>query len=461
MRNSIEDFCKCQNNDIITQTKLDRSEKLEKDLLTRTNSNSYSKIKTKSIIINKDLIKCNSLHSNVENKIFLNNIKQNAASCKITRFFRLVKTKKNSIKNILNDYYIDFNKNNTFKNENKIKNHIQIQKAEKQIKTISDYLKEFSPSTYLGPKTKDGKKVGLGFQIFYTNNKDNNDKTNNLNLTKNAYLICKFNHNIPVGIGKIYFINEYHCYYYGEINNYSCEGYGIYYFNENSFYEGFWKNDSPSKLGIEKWEDESSFKGEYFKGKKNGIGIYFWKDGSYYEGQWKNNLINGYGIYHYPNNNNDINDNINDDINDDNKMKDKKDFYCENKKIIFIGYWKNNLREGLGEEISEDKKYFGYFKNDKRNGFGIMYWLNSNKAYIGFWKDGKQIGIGKCLIDNKVKYGFFNENGKIIWIKEQNFIPYIKYWNLENIYSKYEYFFKFKLDDVQYFFEEEDFSFLI
>ena len=461
MGNSIEDFCKCQNNDIITQTKLDRSEKLEKDLLTRTNSNSYSKIKTKSIIINKDLIKCNSLHSNVENKIFLNNIKQNAASCKITRFFRLVKTKKNSIKNILNDYYIDFNKNNTFKNENKIKNHIQIQKAEKQIKTISDYLKEFSPSTYLGPKTKDGKKVGLGFQIFYTNNKDNNDKTNNLNLTKNAYLICKFNHNIPEGIGKIYFINEYHCYYYGEINNYSCEGYGIYYFNENSFYEGFWKNDSPSKLGIEKWEDESSFKGEYFKGKKNGIGIYFWKDGSYYEGQWKNNLINGYGIYHYPNNNNDINDNINDDINDDNKMKDKKDFYCENKKIIFIGYWKNNLREGLGEEISEDKKYFGYFKNDKRNGFGIMYWLNSNKAYIGFWKDGKQIGIGKCLIDNKVKYGFFNENGKIIWIKEQNFIPYIKYWNLENIYSKYEYFFKFKLDDVQYFFEEEDFSFLI
>ena len=461
MGNSIEDFCKCQNNDIITQTKLDRSEKLEKDLLTRTNSNSYSKIKTKSIIINKDLIKCNSLHSNVENKIFLNNIKQNAASCKITRFFRSVKTKKNSIKNILNDYYIDFNKNNTFKNENKIKNHIQIQKAEKQIKTISDYLKEFSPSTYLGPKTKDGKKVGLGFQIFYTNNKDNNDKTNNLNLTKNAYLICKFNHNIPVGIGKIYFINEYHCYYYGEINNYSCEGYGIYYFNENSFYEGFWKNDSPSKLGIEKWEDESSFKGEYFKGKKNGIGIYFWKDGSYYEGQWKNNLINGYGIYHYPNNNNDINDNINDDINDDNKMKDKKDFYCENKKIIFIGYWKNNLREGLGEEISEDKKYFGYFKNDKRNGFGIMYWLNSNKAYIGFWKDGKQIGIGKCLIDNKVKYGFFNENGKIIWIKEQNFIPYIKYWNLENIYSKYEYFFKFKLDDVQYFFEEEDFSFLI
>ena len=90
-----------------------------------------------------------------------------------------------------------------------------------------------------------------------------------------------------------------------------------------------------------------------------------------------------------------------------------------------------------------------------------MYWINSNKAYIGFWKDGKQIGIGKCLIDNKVKYGFFKDNEKVFWIKEQNLDSYIKYWKLQDIYSKYEYYFKFKLNDVQYFFEEEDFSLVL
>ena len=87
MGNSIDDFCKCQNNDIITQMKLDRSEKIEKDLTTRTNSNSYSKLKSKNNIQNKDLIKCNSINStlNFENNIFLNQIKQNSASRKITK----------------------------------------------------------------------------------------------------------------------------------------------------------------------------------------------------------------------------------------------------------------------------------------------------------------------------------------------------------------------------------------
>ena len=481
MGNSIDDFCKCQNNDIVTQMKLDRSEKIEKDLTTRTNSNSYSKIKSKNNNIqNKDLIKCNSINStlNFESNIFINQIKQNSASRKITKFFRLVKVKKDSLQKLLlsNEYFIDFNKNNTFKKENnKIKNTNN--KSERQIKIISDYIKEYSPSTYLGPKTKEGKKTGLGFQVFYTNNKDNNNL--NSNLLKSAILICKFKNNIPLGIGKIFFINQYHCFYYGEINNYSCEGYGIYYNNEKCFYEGFWKKDSPFKIGIEKWEDDSYFEGEYFKGKKNGIGIYYWKDGSYYEGQWKDNLINGFGIYHYPNKEKIQKDNFSNEINNkidiknkNNKFKNKNsnvnnnkiisdDILIENHKKYFIGCFKNNLREGLGEEIGNDKKYFGYFKNDKKNGFGIMYWINSNKAYIGFWKDGKQIGIGKCLIDNKVKYGFFNDNEKVFWIKEQNLITYLKYWNLQDIYSKYDYFFKLKLSDIQYFFEEEDFSFVL
>ena len=258
MGNSIDDFCKCQNNDIVTQMKLDRSEKIEKDLTTRTNSNSYSKLKSKNNIQNKDLIKCNSINStlNFESNIFINQIKQNSASRKITKFFRLVKVKKDSLQKLLlsNEYFIDFNKNNTFKKENnKIKNTNN--KSERQIKIISDYIKEYSPSTYLGPKTKEGKKTGLGFQVFYTNNKDNNNL--NTNLLKSAILICKFKNNIPLGIGKIFFINQYHCFYYGEINNYSCEGYGIYYNNEKCFYEGFWKKDSPFKIGIEKWEDDS------------------------------------------------------------------------------------------------------------------------------------------------------------------------------------------------------------
>jgi hypothetical protein len=473
MGNSIDDFCKCQNNDIITQMKLDRSEKIEKDLTTRTNSNSYSKLKSKNNIQNKDLIKCNSINStlNFENNQLINQIKQNSASRKITNFFRLVKIKKESLHKLLlsNEFFIDFNKNNTFKKENNKNKNIN-NKSERQIKIISDYIKEYSPSTYLGPKTKEGKKTGLGFQIFYTNNKDNNDSKDNL--IKSAILICKYKNNFPYGIGKAFFIKKYHCYYFGEFKNFFAEGYGIYYHNEKSFYEGYWKNDSPYKIGIEKWDDNSFYEGEYFNGKKNGIGIYNWNNGSYYYGEWKNNLINGFGIYHYyylTKDKNDITNNNNFFKNDFNNKNHNNNafnlndscsneiFISNNCKKFYIGSWKNNLRSGLGEIIYDNKKYFGYFKNDKKNGFGIMYWINSNKAFIGFWRDGKQIGIGKCFLGEKIKFGFWNENNKVFYFNEDYFNIYLNYWNLKDVYSPYEKYFKFNLSDIQIFFEN-DFS---
>ena len=475
MGNTIENFCKCPNNDISTLTKFEKVDDKESS----TRSNSRSKNRRKNNIINKEIIKCNTIKSSHnENKMIINRIKKNSASNKIIKFFREIKTKKTNLKQLLitkNYYNINIetqNENNKIekdKNEILNNNNIKIKNKRKQIKIISDFIKENSPSTYLGPKTKEGKKTGLGFQIFYTNNKDNNDIKDNL--IKSAILICKYQNNFPYGIGKAYFIKKYHCYYFGEFKNFFAEGYGIYYHNEKSFYEGYWKNDSPYKIGIEKWDDNSFYEGEYFNGKKNGIGIYNWNNGSYYYGEWKNNLINGFGIYHYYNqikDKNDINNNFfkNDfNINNNNAFNlndsySNEIFISNNCKKFYIGSWKNNLRSGLGEIIYDNKKYFGYFKNDKKNGFGIMYWMNSNKAFIGFWRDGKQIGIGKCFLNDKIKYGFWNENNKVFYFNEEYFNIYLNYWNLNDIYSPYQKYFKYKLSDIQIFFEN-DFSEII
>ena len=48
-----------------------------------------------------------------------------------------------------------------------------------------------------------------------------------------------------------------------------------------------------------------------------------------------------------------------------------------------------------------------------------------------------------------IKFFFFNEN---------YFLIYISYWNLYDIYSPYFHFFNFKLTDVQFFFDNNDFS---
>ena len=55
---------------------------------------------------------------------------------------------------------------------------------------------------------------------------------------------------------------------------------------------------------------------------------------------------------------------------------------------------------------NEGKKFFGFYKNDKKNGFGIYNWENPKKIFVGFWINGKQNGIGKFMEKNKVIFGF-------------------------------------------------------
>ena len=60
-----------------------------------------------------------------------------------------------------------------------------------------------------------------------------------------------------------------------------------------------------------------------------------------------------------------------------------------------------------------NKIYIGFFKNDCKNGFGVMTWQNDKKAFIGFWENNKQNGFGKTYYHNKYVYGFWRD-GKII-----------------------------------------------
>ena len=93
------------------------------------------------------------------------------------------------------------------------------------------------------------------------------------------------------------------------------------------------------------------------------------------------------------------------------------------------------------------KKYIGYYKADKRNGFDIFLWnvprvninegltdLDNIKGYIGFWDDGNMNGIGIKISGGKMKYGVW-KNGKIEFIEgEEHIKKYIN--NNQKKYSK-------------------------
>ena len=136
---------------------------------------------------------------------------------------------------------------------------------------------------------------------------------------------------------------------------------------------------------------------------------------------WKKNNLDGYGIYYYLG------------------------------QRIYIGQWKNNLKDGFGMFIWKDKIYIGFYEDDKKNGFGIYYWKNIKKAFMGFWKNGKQYGFGKLISEKKNKYGIWiNDNLETAYDEEQAFNELEK-----RKLGRYKYMFLFGLNDVDNYCNED------
>lgn len=80
---------------------------------------------------------------------------------------------------------------------------------------------------------------------------------------------------------------------------------------------------------------------------------------------------------------------------------------------IYKGYWKDNLRHGIGVFSWEDKEFYeGSFVNGKREGYGEYHWKNG-EVYKGYWKNDMRHGKGSL----------YKKNGKLkkegIWENDE------------------------------------------
>ena len=102
---------------------------------------------------------------------------------------------------------------------------------------------------------------------------------------------------------------------------------------------------------------------------------------------------------------------------------------------------------GFGEFRWKDgKKYFGSYKEDKKEGFGIYFWREPQiKVYIGFWKNGKHDGIGKYLTKDKARIGLWNKGEKVKWLVDH--AEALKYFKGEN--TNYFQYFTCTFDEIQ------------
>jgi len=132
---------------------------------------------------------------------------------------------------------------------------------------------------------------------------------------------------------------------------------------------------------------------------------------------------------------------------EDNLKKGK--IYYENDDGIYEGEIKNYIRHGEGKFTSNLEIYEGHWKNDQKNGKGILIFKNDGTKYKGEFKNNQFCGKGELISDDGFSYkgeflnnhmhgkgylkgsnghtyegnfqnGFFHGKGKFKWIDNSN-----------------------------------------
>jgi hypothetical protein len=135
------------------------------------------------------------------------------------------------------------------------------------------------------------------------------------------------------------------------------------------------------------------------KYESNLIWVYIQKENGFYIGQaYEKNLTNN-------NNNNLLNNSI--------IREGRGAFKYSDDNLLFVGYWKNNMKNGKGKIYNFEEKniiFEGEFFNDKKQGKGNLIFLNGDK-YEGEFNNDKREGKGIYFWKDGSKWeGIFTNN---------------------------------------------------
>ncbi|NXC07812.1 AL2CL protein, partial [Orthonyx spaldingii] len=148
-------------------------------------------------------------------------------------------------------------------------------------------------------------------------------------------------------------------------------------------YEGEWHWGKPHGKGTLKWQDGRNHVGDFQEGLEHGFGICLVPRRSEdrydcYKCHWYQGKMRGYGICEYGND------------------------------LVYKGYFKDNVRQGFGilENFSAEHpfKYTGHWENDKKNGYGVWEDKERGERYIGMWLDDHRHGPGIVVTQSGVCY---------------------------------------------------------
>ncbi len=185
-------------------------------------------------------------------------------------------------------------------------------------------------------------------------------------------------------------------------------GFGKFQYANGDVYEGEFYDDKREGFGIYKWKTGEKYLGESIADVFTGFGRMEYSDGTIYVGQFKDGDFDGEGEKTYADGTKKTG------IFGKGKFLGKISYYS--KPVGTTGCLNGDCEAGYGMKYySGNDRYFGYFKNGKRDGYGAYYW-DDGTHWSGEFVQNLLTGYGTYFFITGEKYvGFFIDSKRNGW----------------------------------------------
>ncbi len=185
-------------------------------------------------------------------------------------------------------------------------------------------------------------------------------------------------------------------------------GFGKFRYENGDVYEGEFYDDKREGFGVYLWKSGDKFIGESLGNVFSGFGVMTFRDGTKYIGDFKNGEFEGEGEKTLTNGSKQIG------IWEKGKYLGKISYYS--KPVGTTGCLNGDCDAGYGMKYySGNDRYFGYFKNSKRDGYGAYYWSDGTR-WVGQFEQNLLTGYGTYFFTTGEKYvGYFVDSKRNGW----------------------------------------------
>ncbi|MEQ1798955.1 MAG: caspase family protein [Lacibacter sp.] len=206
-------------------------------------------------------------------------------------------------------------------------------------------------------------------------------------------------------------------------------GFGKFKYANGDIYEGEFSDDKREGYGVYKWSTGEKFFGESIADVFYGFGVMEFKDRTKYIGEFKAGEFEGEGEKTYPDGTKKTG------LFGKGKYLGKISYYS--KPVGTTGCLNGDCDNGYGMKYyTGNDRYFGYFKNTKRDGYGAYYWDDGTR-WVGQFQQNLLTGYGTYFFITGEKYvGEFidsKRNGWGINYDPQTGIKKIGFWENNNL----------------------------